>query len=124
MLNRFTLRHRAAPMLALGALACVACASSSNPNPPGGGAPYGADQGPHPGGPPPGGPPPGGPPPGGGPPPEAFEACADRGEGIACTVTMDNKEMTGFCAKHPQDDRIICRPGGPPPGGPPSSTSE
>lgn len=59
------------------------------------------------------------------PPPEAFTACEDKAAGDACTITHDDKTITGTCISPPADapdPRIICRPdnmpeGGPPPGG-------
>jgi hypothetical protein len=65
--------------------------------------------------PPPGGP--GGGPPGGPPPQELVDACKALKDGDACTAKGPQGEMKGACAKS-QDDKIFCRPEGPPPGGP------
>ncbi len=70
-------------------------------------------------------PPPNGGPPGGrghGPPQAAFDACANRTAGAACSVQLPDRTLEGTCATF-GDGRLACRPdgmpphGGPPPGG-------
>jgi hypothetical protein len=70
-------------------------------------------------------PPPHGGPPGGGrrgPPQAAFDACANRSQGAACTVQVPDGTLQGTCETF-ADRGLACRPagmGGPPPnGGPP-----
>ena len=53
-----------------------------------------------------------------GPPPAAFEACAQKAAGEACSVAMPDRTITGVCAEA-SDARLFCRPDhppGPPPG--------
>ncbi|MBX3192413.1 MAG: hypothetical protein KF819_35810 [Labilithrix sp.] len=64
-----------------------------------------------------------------GPPPIAFEACASKAAGDACTVALPDKTVAGTCASPPAgapDARVFCLPNdmpppghGPPPGGRP-----
>jgi hypothetical protein len=48
------------------------------------------------------------------PPPFAFEACADKQEGAACSVTMHDRTLDGSCVTG-HDDRLFCRPDNMPP---------
>lgn len=48
-----------------------------------------------------------------GPPPEAFEACASKAVGDACTVVLGKDSLSGKCVAPPSDapdTRIVCRP--------------
>lgn len=59
-----------------------------------------------------------------GPPPEVFEACKGKSEGDKCIVKLGPNDVSGTCAKPPPgapDDRLGCRPDGPPPGPPPEA---
>lgn len=52
------------------------------------------------------------------PPQEAIEACANRAEGDACSVTFGDRTMDGTCRKGPNGDgSLACAPKAPP--GPP-----
>lgn len=53
------------------------------------------------------------------PPPAAFEACASKSQGAACTVSFHDRQIEGTCETFPSDSRLACRPSGPPPGPPP-----
>lgn len=55
-----------------------------------------------------------------GPPPAAFDACASKAVGDACTVSFGDKDHAGTCAAPPPgapDTRIACRPNDMPPPG-------
>jgi hypothetical protein len=56
-----------------------------------------------------------GPPPGShhGPPAAAIDACKQKKEGDACTVTFRDQSITGICRTH--DDQLACWPDRPPP---------
>lgn len=52
------------------------------------------------------------------PPAEAYAACQSKSEREACTVTFREHTIEGTCFLHPSDQRLFCRPSGPPPNGP------
>lgn len=54
-----------------------------------------------------------------GPPPlpaEAYTACESKSSGDACSVQIRDRTIEGTCTAHPSDQRLFCRPSGPPPG--------
>lgn len=53
-------------------------------------------------------------------PPEAYSACASKAAGDACTVQIHDHTIEGTCAAMPSEQRLHCRPNGPPPGPPPN----
>lgn len=50
------------------------------------------------------------------PPAEAYTACESKSSGDACTVQFRDRTIEGTCTAHPSDQRLVCRPNGPPPG--------
>lgn len=62
------------------------------------------------------GPPPGARPPG--PPKVAFEVCANKTEGDACSVELPDRTVRGSCAQG-LDEVLFCLPDEPPPPPPP-----
>ncbi len=57
------------------------------------------------------------------PPQAAFDACAGKNEGDACSVTFHEHTITGTCANTPES-QLACRPDRPPPGPPPPPDRE
>lgn len=54
------------------------------------------------------------------PPQVALDACRNRAEGEACSVTFRDKTISGTCRKMPgADDGLVCLPEGFPPAAPP-----
>lgn len=54
------------------------------------------------------------------PPQVALDACRNRAEGDACSVSFRGNTLAGTCRKLPGgDDGLVCLPEGPPPGAPP-----
>jgi len=56
------------------------------------------------------------------PPQEAIDACSNRAEGDACSVTFGDRTIEGTCRRGPNGDGpLACAPKGPPPGPPPEA---
>ena len=51
------------------------------------------------------------------PPQEAYDACAEKDEGDACTVHFHEHTIDGSCLPDREDGTLFCRPSRPP--GPP-----
>jgi len=52
------------------------------------------------------------------PPQAAYDACAGRDVDDVCTVSHDDRTMSGTCrADHDDDSVLVCAPSGPPAGG-------
>lgn len=49
------------------------------------------------------------------PPKEAFDACASKHQGDACTVHLRDLTLDGTCVPARDSDALICRPNQPPP---------
>lgn len=52
-------------------------------------------------------------------PAEAYSACASKSAGDACTIQLRDRTLEGSCAAAANEQRLHCRPNGPPPGPPP-----